>query len=248
MNRIGLFLWLGALIFVGLTLFKDWQLSHLRYFLPIGLGAMLVPSLILFPESDRRVVPLALTFYVPFVTYFWIRSTTQTVVPLSLAVPLALMSLASVPVFGYDSVRKALPWLVAAGSCGLLIASLSGSGGGPDPMRNWYIAHLNLTFEQAYELTHYTRKVIHFACYGLIAFFAAKGRLRADRELKLALLFGLLWALPHAIFDEWRQSFELSRTGSGWDVALDSAGMLFMLTLVAWRHKKTLKSQGIQLP
>jgi len=236
-NRLGLGAWCLAVLYLGFVLGFDWSQSHLRYFLPLGLGMMLLPALILFPENDRRAVPLALTFYIPFVIYFWLRSTTQAAVSLSVTLPLALLSLASVPLFTFQSVRKALPWLIAAGTCGLLIASLSGSGGGPDPMRNWYMSHLNLTFDQAYELTHYTRKTIHFCCYGLIALFAAKGSLRSGAELRFGLLFGLLWALPHAIFDEWRQSFEVSRTGSIWDVALDFSGMLVMLMILGWRTK-----------
>ena len=67
------------------------------------------------------------------------------------------------------------------------------------------------------------------------------GNTERPSSLWPAILFALLWTLPHAAFDEWRQAFEPNRGPSGRDVALDMLGALtFVLILVAL-HRRSRK-------
>lgn len=148
------------------------------------------------------------------------------------------------PVLARENVRRAAPWFLLAGALGLAIAYLSGSRGGPDPMRNWFIENFNLSYELAYELTHYTRKTIHFVFYGALAWTTMRGASAAGSLLFPSIVFGAGWALSHAIFDEWRQSFLRGRSGSIWDVALDLLGIATFLGL-AWLNRRRRENRAV---
>jgi VanZ family protein len=79
------------------------------------------------------------------------------------------------------------------------------------------------------------RKFAHFAEYALLAYFAARAFLGSHYVVlrRLALPAALLLASVIAVADEVNQSFEPSRTSSGWDVALDAAGATAAV-LVVW--------------
>jgi VanZ family protein len=81
---------------------------------------------------------------------------------------------------------------------------------------------------------HYIRKCGHFLGYGLIglawlrAWWLTLPRSRFVPDAGLALLGTALIASC----DEWHQSYLPNRTGTPWDVLLDSTGALTLLVLV----------------
>jgi VanZ family protein len=87
---------------------------------------------------------------------------------------------------------------------------------------------------QAYHA--FIRKCAHFSVYFVLAVLAV----RAFR------LFPSLWKFAAAIavvavvasLDEFNQSFEASRTSSGWDIALDCVGGVFGIAAatIVYRH------------
>jgi len=87
----------------------------------------------------------------------------------------------------------------------------------------------------------YIRKCAHFAEYAVLAFLAARAFWSAtigtlSRRWAFAA-FGVVLLI--AAIDELNQSFDPSRTGSVWDVALDCFGgatALFVLLLVSFRR------------
>lgn len=83
------------------------------------------------------------------------------------------------------------------------------------------------------------RKTAHFIEYGILAFLSARAFSGSSKEVFrhywLPIAMGIVLAV--ASVDEFRQSLDARRTGSGWDVALDSAGGLFG-SLVFWLIRK----------
>ena len=92
--------------------------------------------------------------------------------------------------------------------------------------------HIN--FQDFLIFHHYLRKTGHVVGYGMLALLLLRGwratlgqdRVRMGRTALLAWM-GTVFV---AALDEWHQSYIPSRTGSVWDVALDSAaGLVFLL-------------------
>lgn len=86
----------------------------------------------------------------------------------------------------------------------------------------------------------YIRKLAHFTEYALLAFFAARAFRYSSREFFRKNWFGLAFAAVLAIasLDEYGQSLNPTRTGSVYDVLIDAAGGLAMLTLLAVRNAR----------
>jgi len=89
---------------------------------------------------------------------------------------------------------------------------------------------------------HYLRKTGHVVGYGMLsllllrAWRATLGRVQ-PLLLRAALLSWLGTAIVAAL-DEWHQSYIPSRTGSVWDVALDSvAGVAFLVVAYFWLRR-----------
>lgn len=230
---------------VGLSLFAVGNFAALhagsRVWLVWLLTLALAFAAFSFPGDRKLELRLmALGFYAPIVTVFYVRSLDRLphhpatwVLLVGGTVVLSLTSLAGL--LRIEAARKALPWLIGAGICGLLIGFFSGGRGGADPWMHYFMREWGLERWQAVEVVHYLRKSIHFTFYGTLAWFAAKGASAAGATPRWALLFGLLWGLPHAIFDETRQAFSPGRSASSFDVMLDFSGMLFF-TLAFWRN------------
>ena len=83
------------------------------------------------------------------------------------------------------------------------------------------------------------RKGLHFVEYGLLAFLlyrafrAVRGIERSPRSLVLA---GIV-AAAYGLLDEFLQTFVPTRTGSALDWAVDSAGIVTVLAVIAWRER-----------
>lgn len=200
----------------------------------VAFGAMLSIALLTFPGGERPVQNfIALALYVPVFSVFWIRSfeSFHPTHAIQAAVVCGACSSAvgsAILLLRQENVRRAVPWLLAATFCGLLISFFSGSRGGADPMVQFIQQVLGLTTETAESVVTATRKVLHFLFYGLLARFAAIGAFRAGASLRQAATFAILWGCSHAVFDETRQFFSPGRTGSPWDVLLDVAGMIVL--------------------
>jgi len=89
---------------------------------------------------------------------------------------------------------------------------------------------------------HYLRKTGHVVGYGMLSLLLLRGwRATLGRDdawlLRTALLSWVGTAFVAAM-DEWHQSFIPSRTGTVWDVALDSvAGLAFLLVAHFWLRR-----------
>ena len=86
---------------------------------------------------------------------------------------------------------------------------------------------------------HYLRKTGHFVGYGMLSLLLLRGwRASVGRVPELLLRAVLLSWLGTAIvagLDEWHQTYIPSRTGTIWDVALDTvAGVAFLVVAYFW--------------
>ena len=79
------------------------------------------------------------------------------------------------------------------------------------------------------------RKTAHFTEYAILAFFIVRALSRSSvATLRSSrYLIPLIVVVVIAVMDEFNQSFEPSRTASGWDSGLDILGGLVM-TFVLW--------------
>jgi len=117
--------------------------------------------------------------------------------------------------------------------------------------------HISISYEELEAINHLLRKLGHFAGYGLLTllFFrawfytlrpeASNARFRL-RCAALALIVTLLSAMA----DEWHQSFDLSRTGSSKDVALDMAGGITAQILAfgiytSWKRERSTQQSAV---
>jgi VanZ family protein len=85
----------------------------------------------------------------------------------------------------------------------------------------------------------YIRKAAHFSEYAVLAFLACRAcSLSASLVLqKWRYVLPLLLVALIASLDEFNQSFEVSRTSSIWDVALDFSGGIAMVIFL-WAIKR----------
>jgi VanZ family protein len=93
--------------------------------------------------------------------------------------------------------------------------------------------------EETLQIYHnYVRKFAHFAEYGILAFWASRAFSTSSVKLlrKYWFIFAFLIVLFIASIDEFNQSFNSLRTGSGYDVLLDCAGGLTITFVFAiWK-------------
>jgi VanZ family protein len=81
--------------------------------------------------------------------------------------------------------------------------------------------------EETIALFHgYIRKLAHFTEYGVLGALAVRAFLRSTSPLlkNHTVLAAMILVLLIASIDEFNQSFELSRTGTPWDVLIDAFG------------------------
>lgn len=92
----------------------------------------------------------------------------------------------------------------------------------------------------------YIRKFAHFGEYAILAFFASRAFWCSSKLIlqKYWFLFVLLLVLFVASIDELNQSFDITRTGSIYDVLLDGVGGSFMILCFSaykylWKNKQS---------
>lgn len=85
--------------------------------------------------------------------------------------------------------------------------------------------------------TNYTvRKMAHFVEYAALAALLFRA-FRADNSLRWRLswaVYSIIITVLWASLDEYKQSLIPSRSGSSYDVMIDSAGGLFALAVIYW--------------
>jgi VanZ family protein len=89
---------------------------------------------------------------------------------------------------------------------------------------------------------HYLRKTGHVVGYGMLSLLLLRGWRatfgRIPALLLRATLLAWLGTLSVAALDEWHQSYIPSRTGTVWDVLLDSvAGVAFLVIAYWWLRR-----------
>lgn len=141
-----------------------------------------------------------------------------------------LLALVSVFLDGPKAWRGALVAML------FVVGFVSGGEGAPggsfSALEGW-----GLSPDAAYALVLTFRKTVHFTAYGLLAVAAAQAYRAGD-----ARRFGVPFALVVASFDEARQAFVTSRSGSAWDVLLDGAGALLgTFLLMRAREPRTVE-------
>ena len=127
-------------------------------------------------------------------------------------------------------------WLAIFLLLSALAALTSSQAGGPGSMTRWFMEHLQLTQEQAFQLTVITRKCLHFLFYGLVGLALVRAGKRGGAQQRVAVLVSLAGSTSLAAFDEYRQYLEPTRTGSALDVVLDLTGAV-VFSLLGSRGK-----------
>ena len=123
-------------------------------------------------------------------------------------------------------------WLpVMAWSAVILVAS----GGEFSAARSgsWFRALFG--FELPYVLHVLARKLAHLVVYGILGALAWRAaRVDTSRPAAVALTI----ALAVAVADETRQSTDVTRTGTAWDVALDMIGAWIAVRISQARRRR----------
>jgi VanZ family protein len=89
--------------------------------------------------------------------------------------------------------------------------------------------------EETLQIYHgYIRKFAHFFEYAVLAFFASRAFRSSSKDFlqKFWYVFAFLIMLLIASIDEFNQSFNAARTGSIYDVLIDTSGGLTMILLL----------------
>jgi len=104
----------------------------------------------------------------------------------------------------------------------------------------------NIDFYKFLVFHHYMRKTGHVVGYGVLSLLLLRAwRATFDYTLLLrAALLSWLGTACVAALDEWHQSYIPSRTGTVWDVALDSvAGVVFLVAAYFWLRRSDGEEQ-----
>lgn len=87
------------------------------------------------------------------------------------------------------------------------------------------------------------RKTAHFVEYAILAFLAWRAFRRSNFPSTRSIAFSLFIVVAVAFTDEVNQSFQSSRTSSGWDVLLDISGGAFAMIVcffIARRRQRSM--------
>jgi VanZ family protein len=100
----------------------------------------------------------------------------------------------------------------------------------------------HIDYQKFFIFHHYLRKTGHFVGYGMLSVLMLRGWRATLARNRVWIwrpsLLALLGTAFVATMDEWHQTYIPSRTGSIWDVALDStAGAAFLLAAYFWLRR-----------
>jgi VanZ family protein len=106
-----------------------------------------------------------------------------------------------------------------------------------------------ISFSEFVIFHHYLRKTGHVVGYGMLSLLLLRGWRatfgHARTLLLRAALLSWLGTAFVAAMDEWHQSYIPSRTGTIWDVLLDSvAGVAFLIVAYWWLRREDIAEQA----
>lgn len=132
---------------------------------------------------------------------------------------------------GKCSVFRYQPWVTTFFCIGLGLATafLSGPQGGAGKIMHFLIDVLHLPESQALTINFFFRKSVHVTVYGLLALGPFINLQYMNVKFTRSFACGFVWALPHAILDEFNQSTTNTRSGTFGDVFLDFCGMILFM-------------------
>ncbi len=255
MRQIRAIFWsgLGFAFVFGLLLLVSFLTTHawlpIAYAVGFGLLLATVPAI----QTARLATPIGTAMLVA-VGAVWMRSeglmtmggraiTTEMMALAWLAaIATPALILAGVWRHRLRSARSYLPWLAVLIVLSVIVAQSSNSGAGAGRMVDFMIRHFHFSKESAETVVVVFRKTIHFTFYGLVGFAAWRGGRDGGLWKDRLLLFAFAATLVVASFDEIRQSTQVGRTGSIWDVLLDMAGAAVFIVIAAATAKA--KSPG----
>jgi VanZ family protein len=135
--------------------------------------------------------------------------------------------------------RQRVGWLITLVILSVLVVQTSNSGASAGRMVHFFTAYLHLDEATAEHVVVVIRKTIHVCFYGFLAFTAWRAAGQAQLRRGSLLLFAAGAALIVASFDELRQTTQMGRGGSAWDVLLDMVGACAALALSQWWGAKS---------
>jgi VanZ family protein len=147
--------------------------------------------------------------------------------------------------------KTACTWLLVAAWTALILWAGSGSYSAANtsrfllPLVRWLLP--DALFQTHWQLMIFARKAAHVVEYAVLAWLCWLA-LRATLHNALLRIAGLalIWVIAVASFDEIRQSTLASRSGSGFDVALDVFGGVLALTLaIAYTRRMRRKREPV---
>lgn len=119
-------------------------------------------------------------------------------------------------------------------------------------------AHISIPYSQFEGLHFFLRKLGHFAGYGVLTvlffrawFYTLRPETSSRRFALRCAALALAVTLLTAVADEWHQSFDVTRTGTSKDVALDFAGgvtvqMIAFGIYAGWKRGKATQQSAIR--
>lgn len=255
MRQIRAIFWsgLGFAFVVGFLLLLSFLTSHawlpIAYAVGFGCLLSLVPGI----KGSRlgTAIGIAMTITVGAV---WVRSeglltmggraVTSEMMAVAWVVALAGPALILAGVWRHQlrNTRSYLPWLAVLLVLAVIVAQSSNAGASAGRMVGFVIRHFHLSRETAETVVVVFRKTIHFSYYGFVGFAAWRGGCDGGLGKNGLLTFAFAAPLLVASFDEIRQSTQVGRTGSIWDVLLDMAGAAAFIAIAAASAKA--KSPG----
>lgn len=215
--------------------------------------AMLISALVYNQEWLRkRKIAGAISSAIVFgVCGGWLASNDRTTSHLGLdlvAKGLTLLSLVSFLVLVFRAatlppkLRASGWWMVLLVLMVCMVSVGSSSAGSAHRMEYFLMHRFSMTLAEVNAIVPVFRKCFHFTFYGVGGWFAWRAAYAAGMPSRNRWLFGLLFILLLATFDEARQSTVADRGASQYDVMIDESGaatfILFSELLAGRRGRK----------
>jgi len=120
--------------------------------------------------------------------------------------------------------KQRMGWLAFFCLAAVIVVQASNSGASAGRMVHFFMTYFHWEQSHAEYAVVIIRKTIHVCFYGLLAYSAFRAAGQAGLKRSAWVLFALGAALIVASFEETRQTTQVGRGGSFWDVLLDMSG------------------------